>query len=181
VSDLKRDVLRHVATKLMGGGGSFSTGGPGKGMHSRLYLRVLCQDTNVSDCSFFHESYSTSALLGIRISGARPTDKLLDIAAREMTAAAGSLTTEEVERAKAAMEGDLCMILESASVVADDLAKTVSIYGKRVEPQEYLDAIRAVTPAAVQKELQAALATPPTVVACGSGSPSYDAVVNKLK
>ena len=30
-----------VINMLMGGGGSFSAGGPGKGMFSRLYLNVL--------------------------------------------------------------------------------------------------------------------------------------------
>lgn len=44
--ETRRDVVRHVLAKLMGGGGSFSTGGPGKGMHSRLYTRVLCHDAN---------------------------------------------------------------------------------------------------------------------------------------
>lgn len=30
-----------VLNSLMGGGGSFSSGGPGKGMYTRLYLDVL--------------------------------------------------------------------------------------------------------------------------------------------
>ena len=30
-----------VLNMMMGGGGSFSAGGPGKGMYSRLYLNVL--------------------------------------------------------------------------------------------------------------------------------------------
>lgn len=30
-----------VLNTLMGGGGSFSAGGPGKGMYTRLYTRVL--------------------------------------------------------------------------------------------------------------------------------------------
>ena len=30
-----------VLNMLMGGGGSFSAGGPGKGMYTRLYLNVL--------------------------------------------------------------------------------------------------------------------------------------------
>jgi len=32
-----------VLNILMGGGGSFSAGGPGKGMYSRLYTRILNQ------------------------------------------------------------------------------------------------------------------------------------------
>ena len=30
-----------VLNMMMGGGGSFSAGGPGKGMYTRLYLNVL--------------------------------------------------------------------------------------------------------------------------------------------
>ena len=32
-----------VLNMMMGGGGSFSAGGPGKGMYTRLYLNVLNQ------------------------------------------------------------------------------------------------------------------------------------------
>jgi hypothetical protein len=35
-----------VLQMLMGGGSSFSSGGPGKGMYSRLYSRVLNQHGN---------------------------------------------------------------------------------------------------------------------------------------
>lgn len=181
ISDLPRDVARHVLTKLMGGGGSFSTGGPGKGMHSRLYQRVLCQDGRVSDCSFFHESYANTALAGIRVAGDLDTGVLLDIACREMEAVAGSVTGEEVERAKAVMEGNLCMVLENAVHVADDMAKTVAAYGKRVETQVFIDAIRKVSVADIKAEAAALLKTKPTVAVIGQGDfPSYDAVVRRF-
>ena len=35
-----------VLNMMMGGGGSFSAGGPGKGMYSRLYLNVLNRYNN---------------------------------------------------------------------------------------------------------------------------------------
>lgn len=39
----KNTIIEHVFTQmLMGGGGSFSAGGPGKGMHSRLCKFYLC-------------------------------------------------------------------------------------------------------------------------------------------
>lgn len=34
-------VTFYVLQSLLGGGGSFSAGGPGKGMFSRLYVNVL--------------------------------------------------------------------------------------------------------------------------------------------
>jgi processing peptidase subunit alpha len=39
--DNKASTAMTVLNTLMGGGGSFSAGGPGKGMYSRLYTRVL--------------------------------------------------------------------------------------------------------------------------------------------
>ena len=37
-----------VLNMMMGGGGSFSAGGPGKGMYTRLYTRVLNKVLGVS-------------------------------------------------------------------------------------------------------------------------------------
>ena len=37
-----------VLNMMMGGGGSFSAGGPGKGMYTRLYTRVLNKVLHVS-------------------------------------------------------------------------------------------------------------------------------------
>ncbi|PWA03163.1 hypothetical protein BB558_000680 [Smittium angustum] len=53
---------------LLGGGGSFSAGGPGKGMYSRLYTRVLNQYGWVESCMAFHHCYSDSGLFGISAS-----------------------------------------------------------------------------------------------------------------
>lgn len=135
----------------------------------------------MSDCSFFHESYATTSLVGIRVTGDMGTGALLDIASREMLAAASGLTQDEVERAKASMEGNLGIVLESASNAADDLAKTVAIYGRRVEVKEFVDIIRSLTAADLQKEVAALVKTPPTVVAVGPGAPTYDAVARKFK
>ena len=38
-----------VLNMMMGGGGSFSAGGPGKGMYTRLYLNVLNRCVNIID------------------------------------------------------------------------------------------------------------------------------------
>jgi processing peptidase subunit alpha len=45
---------------LLGGGGSFSAGGPGKGMYSRLYTNVLNQYYRVDYCAGFHHCYADS-------------------------------------------------------------------------------------------------------------------------
>lgn len=46
--DVQGAATMVTLTHLLGGGSSFSSGGPGKGMHSRLYTRVLNQARAVS-------------------------------------------------------------------------------------------------------------------------------------
>ena len=41
VQEEKDFIATCVLNMMMGGGGSFSAGGPGKGMYTRLYLNVL--------------------------------------------------------------------------------------------------------------------------------------------
>ncbi|KAF4690273.1 Mitochondrial-processing peptidase subunit alpha [Perkinsus olseni] len=86
-------------------GGSFSTGGPGKGMHSRLYLNVLNQNPNVESCMAFNTQYSDSGLFGMYITGyGQEAPRLVDIALNELHKL-NSFTPEEVSRAKNHVEG----------------------------------------------------------------------------
>jgi processing peptidase subunit alpha len=50
---------------LLGGGADFSSGGPGKGMHSRLYQNVLTKFSWVTNCSAYHNIFENSGLIGI--------------------------------------------------------------------------------------------------------------------
>src|SRR5690606_212604 len=50
---------------LMGGGSSFSAGGPGKGMYSRLFSNVLNRYNWIESCMSFNHCYSDSGLFGI--------------------------------------------------------------------------------------------------------------------
>ncbi|MCI14170.1 mitochondrial-like-processing peptidase subunit alpha-like, partial [Trifolium medium] len=52
---------------LLGGGGSFSAGGPGKGMYSRLYLRVLNEYPQVHSISAFNNIYNNTGIFGIQV------------------------------------------------------------------------------------------------------------------
>ncbi|KDO55879.1 hypothetical protein CISIN_1g0104471mg, partial [Citrus sinensis] len=55
-----------VLQMLLGGGGSFSAGGPGKGMYSRLYRRVLNEFPQVQSFSAFSNIYNHSGMFGIQ-------------------------------------------------------------------------------------------------------------------
>ena len=55
-----------VLNTLMGGGGSFSAGGPGKGMYSRLYLNVLNRYHWIYSATAYHHSYADTGLFCIQ-------------------------------------------------------------------------------------------------------------------
>ncbi|KAL2578637.1 hypothetical protein AAZV13_15G019700 [Glycine max] len=61
----KEAIVLTVLQMLMGGGGSFSAGGPGKGMHSRLFLRVLNEHQQIHSFSAFNSLFNNTGLFGI--------------------------------------------------------------------------------------------------------------------
>ncbi|XWW92744.1 hypothetical protein V2A60_000670 [Cordyceps javanica] len=136
---------------LLGGGGSFSAGGPGKGMYSRLYTNVLNQHGWVESCVAFNHSYTDSGLFGISASCLPGhTSAMLDVMCQELralTLEAGfsRLGDVEVARAKNQLRSSLLMNLESRMVELEDLGRSVQVHGKKVPVKEMCAKIEALT------------------------------------
>jgi mitochondrial-processing peptidase subunit alpha len=136
---------------LLGGGGSFSAGGPGKGMYSRLYTNVLNQHGWVESCVAFNHSYTDSGLFGI--AGACEPGKvgqMVDVICKELQALSlesgfSSLNLVEVNRAKNQLRFSLLMNLESRLVELEDLGRQVQVHGRKVGVKEMCDKIDALT------------------------------------
>lgn len=54
-----------VLNSLMGGGGSFSAGGPGKGMYTQLYLKVLNCYPWIYHAQAINHAYNDSGIFSI--------------------------------------------------------------------------------------------------------------------
>ena len=136
---------------LLGGGGSFSAGGPGKGMYSRCYTNILNQHGWVESCMSFNNSYTDSAIFGLSAScQPRQSKQMLEIMCRELynlTLETGfaSLQPVEVNRAKKQLRSSLLMNLESRMVELEDLGRQVQVYGKRIGVKEMCAKIDAVS------------------------------------
>lgn len=77
---LQGSVVMTVVMYLLGGGNSFSSGGPGKGMHSRLYTRVLNYHHWVHSCSSYSNTFNNTGLFGIQASCDPPkAQHMLDV------------------------------------------------------------------------------------------------------
>ncbi|KAF8252614.1 LuxS/MPP-like metallohydrolase [Wilcoxina mikolae CBS 423.85] len=135
---------------LLGGGGSFSAGGPGKGMYSRLYTNVLNQYGWIESAVAFNHSYTDSGLFGIAAS-CHPDagHALVNVILKELQNTFATnyhgLRKEEVERAKNQLRSSLLMNLESRMVELEDLGRQVQVYGRKISALEMSREIEKLT------------------------------------
>ncbi|KAF2835342.1 hypothetical protein M501DRAFT_1019864 [Patellaria atrata CBS 101060] len=146
-----------ILQTLLGGGGSFSAGGPGKGMYSRLYTNVLNQYGWVESCVSFNNSYSDSGLFGIAASCTpNRVSQMLEVMCRELQALTldsglHALRGAEVQRAKNQLKSSLLMNLESRMVELEDLGRQVQVHGKRFGVKRMCSDIDNVTAADLKR------------------------------
>ncbi|PPJ52712.1 hypothetical protein CBER1_10799 [Cercospora berteroae] len=163
---------------LLGGGGSFSAGGPGKGMYSRLYTNVLNQYGWVENCVAFNHAYTDSGLFGISASCATQfVPRMLDTMARELSLLSaetglGRLSEIEVKRAKNQLRSSLLMNLESRMVELEDLGRQVQVHGRRIPVKEMVASIEAVTMADLRRAAKQVFGGGVYNVGQGSGAPT---------
>lgn len=153
-SGLLDDELYALATlqKLLGGGSSFSAGGPGKGMYSRLYRRVLNQYPFVENCMAFNHSYVNSGLFGVTISCEPNAAHVMSqvVCAQlsgllEKDPKKGGLEADEVARAKNQLKSSLLMNMESRLSKLEDMGRQVQCQNKVTSIDQMVDRIESLT------------------------------------
>lgn len=135
---------------LLGGGGSFSAGGPGKGMYSRLYTQVLNRHYYIENCTSFINAYSDSGLFGISASSIPDAAPYLaHIICKQLSqlfaSGEGRLTEREVARAKNQLRSALLMNLESRAIELEDIGRQVQQRGYRIPVSEMVSKIESLT------------------------------------
>ncbi|XP_016990493.1 mitochondrial-processing peptidase subunit alpha [Drosophila rhopaloa] len=157
-----------VLNIMMGGGGSFSAGGPGKGMYSRLYTKVLNRYHWMYSATAYNHAYADTGLFCIH--GSAPPQHMSDmveVLTREMMGMAAEPGREELMRSKIQLQSMLLMNLESRPVVFEDVGRQVLVTGHRKRPQHFIKEIESVTAADIQRVAQRLLSSPPSVAARG--------------
>jgi len=163
---------------LLGGGGSFSAGGPGKGMYSRLYTNVLNQHGWVENCLGFNHAYTDGGIFGISAAcGTQHTMRMLDTMCRELSLLGaetgfGRLGEVEVKRAKNQLKSSLLMNLESRMVELEDLGRQVQVHGRKVGVKEMTDRIDRVTIPELRQVARQVFGGAVENVGGGSGAPT---------
>ncbi|KAF6133986.1 hypothetical protein GIB67_040750 [Kingdonia uniflora] len=174
-----------VLQMLMGGGGSFSAGGPGKGMYSRLYLRVLNEYNQIHSFSAFNSIYNNTGLFGIHATtGSDFVPQAVELAARELieVATLGKVTQGELDRAKVSTKSGVLMNLESRMVASEDIGRQILTYGERKPVEHFLKAVDAVTLKDIASIAKKIVSSPLTMASYGDvvNVPSYESVSSKF-
>jgi mitochondrial-processing peptidase subunit alpha len=168
-----------VLQQLLGGGSSFSAGGPGKGMYTRLYTQLLNKHYWVESADAFVLVHNETGILGI--DGAcmpehamKMVQALLDHLVR---LAFEDVSDEELSRAKNMLRSMMMMQLESRLVVCEDIARQVSTYGHRELPHDVGERIQRVTKEDLRKVAIRMMKSKPVLGCVGSELsqiPAYD-------
>ncbi|CAD7089833.1 unnamed protein product [Hermetia illucens] len=157
-----------VLNIMMGGGGSFSAGGPGKGMYTRLYTNVLNRYHWMFSATAYNHAYADTGLFCIHAS-APPANvrEMTEVITRELVSMASQPDEQELRRAKTQLQSMLLMNLETRPVVFEDIGRQVLATGSRNPPKHYIDAIGRITSKDIQRIARRILSSPPSVAARG--------------
>jgi processing peptidase subunit alpha len=160
-----------VLQMMMGGGGSFSAGGPGKGMCTRLYTNVLVNPW-VESANCFTSLFSDSALFGIHGSCIpEKAGELADVFGEELVKMT-KVEADELARAKQQLKTSLQMQFETRNVQVEDNGRQLLSYGKVNSPEQLCQLVEAVTVGEVQRVATAMLKTRPSLATYGDASHS---------
>jgi processing peptidase subunit alpha len=163
--------------KIMGGGQSFSSGGPGKGMYSRVYRQMLCGTDWLTSAETNAHIYSETGIFSIAAgckSGNlvklqdKTVSQFLDLLLRPVAG-------DELLRAKNALKSSIYYNLEHRSLLCEDMGRQVSIYNKKYTALESCMTIDAITSEDITRVVKKLLLTKPTIVVLAS-----EASVNAL-
>jgi processing peptidase subunit alpha len=158
-----------VLNLLMGGGGSFSAGGPGKGMYSRLYTNVLNQYHWIYNATAYHNSYNDSGLFSIYASSPpHMLRRLVTVLIRELLGMKDPVKKDEFQRAKVQLKSMLLMNLESRPVVFEDIGRQILANGFYKTPAEYINLIDKVREEDVERVARRILESKPSFAALGN-------------
>ncbi|KAG8045947.1 hypothetical protein GUJ93_ZPchr0008g13501 [Zizania palustris] len=181
----KEFVTVSVLQTLLGGGGTFSWGRHGKGLHSRLN-HLVNEFDQIKSISAFKDVHSNTSIFGIHTStDAAFVPKAIDLAARELTSLAtpGQVDQTQLDRAKATAKSAILMNQESKASTTEEMGRQLLTFGERKPIEHLLKVIDGVTLKDVTTLAEKIISSPLTMASHGNvlNVPTYDSVSGKFR
>ena len=162
----------HLLSNILGGG-----------MASRLFQEVRERRGLAYSVFGFVSCFADAGLFGV-YSSTEPdrAAELVFTLCDEIARFAEGPSEAELARAKKQLEANLLMSLESCGAVAEDMARQLLFFGRRLPVPELVEKIEAVDRVQIRRLAERLLAAVPTLAAIGplAGFPDFDAVRRRL-
>jgi len=179
-------LAKCVLIQLLGGGSSFSAGGPGKGMYTRLYTQCLNQYSFMESMEAFVAFNEDCGIMGIDT--AVPPEYLGHsvriIVDQLVKLGVEKVTPEELDRAKNMCKSTLLMSLESRVIVCEDIVRQYAAYGHVKTPKDVCAQIDNIKAEDLLRVARALVLQPPSIGCVGhdlSKVPAYSDIVAFVK
>jgi predicted Zn-dependent peptidase len=123
----------------------------GGGMSSRLFQELREERGLAYSVGAWSQAYADTGIVAVSCAADRNRAiESMHVAREVLAAEVEGLTEAEVQRARAQMEAGLLMGLESAHGRADQMARSIEVFGRILSIDELLDQLRAVDAAAAK-------------------------------
>ncbi|XP_076183131.1 mitochondrial-processing peptidase subunit alpha isoform X2 [Ptiloglossa arizonensis] len=161
-------VAMCVLNMIMGGGGSFSAGGPGKGMYTRLYTNVLNRYHWLYNATAYNHAYADTGIFCVHAS-CTPSHvrEMVEVIVHEMVTMTSNITDSELARAKKQLQSMLLMNLEHRPVIFEDIGRQVLATGARKRPEYFIQVIDEISKDDIINVARRLLKSPPSIAARG--------------
>ncbi|KAG5494457.1 hypothetical protein GH5_02479 [Leishmania sp. Ghana 2012 LV757] len=173
-----------VIQTLLGGGTSFSSGGPGKGMQTKLFREVLNREPNLHGMECITAWYSDGGLIGLY--GSAPHEhvsNLLRIMIHQAASISQRITPGHLEMAKNQLSSQLILLGEGREQLLNDMGFNLLVHDYTITPQETMQGSAQVTMERLHHVCAQLLEHPVTFAVYGEtkGMPDYPQLVAALK
>lgn len=173
-----------VIQTLLGGGTSFSSGGPGKGMQTKLFREVLNREGGLHGLECITAWYSDGGLIGLY--GTAPHENassLLRIMLYQSASICQRVSNEHLEMAKNQLSSQLILLGEGREQLLNDMGFNLVVHNHVITPQETISGSANITLPALQRVCDQMIERPVTLAVYGEtkGMPTYPKLTEALK
>lgn len=173
-----------VMQTLLGGGTSFSSGGPGKGMHTKIYREVLTREAGVHGLECITAWYSDGGLIGLYGSGAHEyVERLLKVMLHQSVTIADRISDHHLQMAKNQMLSQLVLLGETREQLLSDMGLNLLVHNYMITPKATAEGASKVTMENLRRVSREILLSPPSLSVYGStGSiPTFEQLQNFIR
>jgi len=175
--------VAQVLGRMMGTSKSFSTGGPGKGMHARSSL-LLNKNQFIHSASCIPDPGKDAGLFIYHSSCAtQDVPEMLDAVTRSLRDMPANISKDEVQRAKNSLKCEMLQAAENrASRTADFAAQVLTYDNKTLSPADLIRIVDNITRDDFVRVAKSILKSKPSIVGIGdlSTMPRYEEIVSML-